>query len=322
MLRLTPFLLAATLSAADLNHAALTREFAAIAADFDGRVGACADFRGVTTCVPGSGRFSIQSVMKLLVGAAVLDRVDRQGGKTGDPITVHRTDLSVFHQPIAELIGPKGYPTTIGDLVRRAIIDSDSAAADILAARMGGIGRVQAFLDRHRVAGVRIDRNERDLQTETVGLTWRPEFVDAAVLASAIKAVPEAMRDRAWEAYRRDPRDTATPEGMARFLSRLAAGELLSPSSTAFLLKAMDDCATFPDRLKAGLGAGWSLGHKTGSSGTWKGLTAATNDTGVMTAPDGARIGIAVFLADSRATLAVRNKTAARIAAAVVANYR
>ena len=67
-----------------------------------------------------------------------------------------------------------------------------------------------------------------------------------------------------------------------------------------------------PQRLKAGLRPGWTLGHKTGTSGSWSGVTAATNDVG----PNGERITITVFIGDSTAPPADRAKVMARIAAA------
>jgi len=206
----------------------------------------------------------------------------------------------------------------VGDLVRRAIIESDSAATDVLIARLGGPGVVQAVLRKKGIRGIRLDRDERHLQTEIAGITWRPEYVDAGVLDRAIAAVPEADRRRAYERYQVDPRDTATPRGMAAFLFRLAQGELLSPVPTSFILKAMEECQTFPDRLKAGIGPGWTIAHKTGTSGSWQGVTAATNDVGILTAPDGARVAIAVFVADSRASSRERAAIIARISAATV----
>ena len=107
-------------------------------------------------------------------------------------------------QPVAKMItSPEGYRTTIGDLVRRGIIDSDSAAADILLAKLGGPAVVQRLLDRHTTpAGVRLDRDERHLQTEIVGLTWKPEFVDADLLRRTIAArrcvrLPIGLKGRA-----------------------------------------------------------------------------------------------------------------------------
>ena len=66
---------------------------------------------------------------------------------------------------------------------------------------------------------------------------------------------------------------------------------------------------------EAGLRPGWTLGHKTGPSGYWNGVTAATDDVGILFGPNGERIAITVFIADSTAPSADRNKIMARIAA-------
>ena len=70
-------------------------------------------------------------------------------------------------------------------------------------------------------------------------------------------------------------------------------------------------------RLRAGLPPGTPLAHKSGSSGTHGGLTAATNDIGIITLPDGRRLAIAVFVTDSRADDDTRETVIARIARVV-----
>lgn len=306
-----------------LDRVPLQRNFETLAATVSGRVGVCAQTRTAKpVCVNGDQRFSMQSVIKLLVGIAVLEAVDAGKWRLEDPVIVHKRDLSVYVQPIARLVTSQGYKTTVGDLVRRAIVDSDSAATDILIERLGGPVQVQAVLKRRSVNGVRIDRDERHLQTEIVGLEWKPEYVDPAVLEAAIKAVPPEHRGAAWQRYIRDERDTATPRGMVSLLHRLADGKLLSPDSTKYLLAVMQETATFPDRLKAGLSPGWRLGHKTGTGGTWNGVTAATNDVGVLTAPDGDLISIAVFIGDSRSPAPDRAALMAKLAAATIRSYQ
>ena len=308
--------------AVDLDVSGLQSALAAIAKGFDGRIGACVQSASRTACILDDSRFSLQSVVKLVVGVAVLDSVDKGRWRLDDTVIVHTKDLSLFVQPIAKLVGASGYRTTIGDLVRRAIIDSDSAATDFLIARLGGPSSVQAVLNTKRIQGIRVDRDERHLQTEILGLTWRPEYVDAAVLDQAIREVPSVRRQQAYAKYQVDPRDTATPNGMASFLLRLAGGEILSRSSTAYILKAMSECKTFPDRLKAGVSSGWQIYHKTGTSGSWDGLTAATNDVGILVAPDGSRISVAVFVADSRSDATSRAATIAKISSAAIAHCR
>jgi len=109
---------------------------------------------------------------------------------------------------------------------------------------------------------------------------------------------------------------------MASLLAKLYNGDLLTAHSTAFALQAMADCSTFPDRLKAGTTGSWKVAHKTGTSGTWNGTTAATNDVGILTSPDGSRFAVAVFLAESRSTSKDRAAAIARIASSAIRHYR
>ena len=61
---------------------------------------------------------------KFWVAIAVMDAVDRGRLSLGDPVTVTKSDLTVFHQPIRTLVGPDGYRTTIGELLRGAMTRS------------------------------------------------------------------------------------------------------------------------------------------------------------------------------------------------------
>ncbi len=303
----------------------LRSELQTVASAFDGRVGICA-FDGMSAepiCVNGEQRFSLQSVMKLVVGAAAMDAIDRKGWKLDDPVIVRRQDLSLYVQPIAGLVAAQGeFKTTMGDLIFRAITQSDSAASDILFARLGGAPSIQAFLTENRAEGIRIDRDERHLQSDIVGLTWQPNYTDPDAFERALKAVPEKDRDIAYTAYMHDERDTATPKAMATFLYALAAGKLLSPASTRHLLDVLGKTVTFPDRLRAGAPAGWTVGHKTGTSNTWKGITAATNDVGILTAADGGIVAISAFVADSARSSKERAGVIAEAARLIAARYR
>jgi beta-lactamase class A len=109
---------------------------------------------------------------------------------------------------------------------------------------------------------------------------------------------------------------------MVALLQSLAEGKLLSASSTSHLLNMLKETVTFPDRLKAGVSRGWTIAHKTGTGGFWNGITAATNDVGVLIAPDHSAISIAVFIADSPAPAEQRSALMAKIADATIRNYR
>src|SRR5690349_8171184 len=101
----------------------LQDDLARITDGFDGRVGIGVQDESGITCINGEQRFSLQSVMKLVVGMAVMDAVDNDGWRLDERIVVHKQDLSLYVQPIAKLVTDDGFQTTIGDLVRRAIVD-------------------------------------------------------------------------------------------------------------------------------------------------------------------------------------------------------
>ena len=71
-----------------------------------------------------------------------------------------------------------------------------------------------------------------------------------------------------------------------------------------------------PKRLKGLLPAGTPVAHKTGTDSTRDGRTAATNDIGIITLPDGRHLAIAVFVRDSGADEAARESTIAAAAKA------
>lgn len=294
-----------------------------IVAGFKGRVGVCAaDDQVSAACIDGLHPFPMQSVMKLPLAIAVLDEVDNGKLRLDERILVRKQDLSVYVQPMAKLVGPNGFETTIDDLMRRALVDSDNAAADILIARLGGPPAVQAALRRKGISNIRVDRDEKHLQTEINGLEWRAEYLDPAAFDRAVDAVPPDKRDAAFQAYLHDERDTSTPIAMMRLLGLLRNFDLLSPSSRDHLLELLEQTTPGSDRLKAGLPEGWTIGHKTGTSGSWRGVTAATNDVGIITSPDHAVIFVAVFIADSAASDADRAGLMAKISRALIETYK
>lgn len=304
---------------------ALQQNLQKLTTGFDGRLGICALETTSTNpiCVNGDQAFSLQSVMKLVVSVAVMDAVDRGKMRLADVVIVRPDDAGPGPQDFADFVKSKGQvKVTVEELIRRAIVDSDSTSIDILITRIGGVNAVQDFLRRKNIKGVRIDRNERDLQSETVGLSWHAAYADAQKLETAAANLSIKKREEAWQQYLKDPRDTATPVGMVTFLQALTTEQLLSKASTNKILAIMSATTTGPDRLRAGVPRGWSIGHKTGTSRSWKGMNAVTNDVGILTAPDGAKIAVAVFVAESKQSKEQRAGMIAKAAKIITGAYQ
>jgi len=257
----------------------------------------------------GDRRFPMQSVFKAPLGAAVLAEVDARRLDLAETITISDVDLSPFHSPVADAF-PVRRDYTAGDLLNATVIDSDNTAADVLMARIGGPGAVTAWLQSKRIGEIRIDRYERELAAAAFGTApFRPEW-KGPTFGVAIQAVPPDRRLAAMRAYLADPRDTATPRGMLDFLSRLDAGELLSPAATQRLIRMMIATTRGNDRIKAGLPQGWVYAHRPGTSGQELGLSLAFNDVGIVTVPGERRRSYAVATFLSGATLDQRSQAA------------
>ncbi|QIG78658.1 class A beta-lactamase [Stakelama tenebrarum] len=291
---------------------------------FDGVVGIAVNSvdDGWKIAANGDRRLPQQSVSKLWVAMTVLDYRDQGRLSLDDPYTVTKADLTVFHQPIATLIGDDGYPTTIRELLRRAMTSSDNTCNDILLRYVGGPEAVRDFIARKGLGAIRFGPGERLLQAGTAGLEWRQEYAEGRAFYRARAALPSAVRLAAFDGYIADPPDGATASAIAGALAKLKRGELLSPDSTDWLISTMESSRTGRNRLRGAVPAGWSFGHKTGTGQDFSGRTAGYNDVGILTAPDGKTYTVAVLIGDTARTIRQRQELMQAVVASVVANHR
>ena len=266
----------------------------------------------------GDRRFPLQSVFKAPLAAAALSEVEAGRLSLQERLTLGPMDLSPPWSPIAEA-WPRRRDYTVLELMTAALTVSDNTAADVLMGRIGGPGAVSAWLAGKHVEEVRIDRYEREIQTEMVGLEpFRPAWRGEAAFRAARAAVPAERQRQALAAYLADPRDTATPRGMLTFLNLLADGELLGRDLRRQLLGIMGAATTGQARIKAGLPPGSSFAHKTGTGPVVDGIASAINDVGLATLPDRRRYVMAVFLAGAALPPAACEAAIADVARALV----
>ena len=171
---------------------------------------------------------------------------------------------------------------------------------------VGGPSAVRAFIAKKDLGSIRFGPGERLLQSGTAGLTWQQSYSIGRNFYTARAALPMATRQAAMDRYLADPIDGASPAAIASALTRLARGTLLSPESTDYLLGVMTRTHSGPQRLKAGLPAGWQFLHKTGTGQDLNGMTAGYNDIGIATAPDGTRYAIVVMLGTTTSSIPQR----------------
>jgi beta-lactamase class A len=275
---------------------------------FNGRVGIAVRSidDGWSTGWKADELYPQQSVSKLWVSITALDAVDKGRVQLSDRVTLTRSDLTVFHQPIRAQILGGGYTTTLEDLMFKAITTSDNTANDKLMRSVGGPDAVRAMIAAKHLGAIRFYNGERALQSKIAGLIWSPSYSIGNAFFEARNALPKSIRKAAFDRYVEDPYDGAAPSAIASALARLKRGELLSPESTRRLLNIMGHTKTGANRLKGGLQSGWTLSHKTGTGQEFGGYQAGYNDIGILTAPDGRSYAVAVMIKKTSVPLSTR----------------
>lgn len=283
------YLCGAGLSAAPADT--LAERWRRIAAETGGAVGAAALHLGSGQHVSlhGDERFPLASVCKLPAAMHILAMVDEGKLSRTAEIEVVQQDVTLDFSEVGHR-WPKQRRFPLDELLLLMVAKSDNTAVETLYRIGGGAAAITARLRAWHLDGMRIDRTERQCGRDAAASM--PRFIA-------------------------DPRDTATPDGTVQLLKRLFHGELLSASSTARIIEILEATTTGAGRIKGLLPAGVVVAHKTGTTGTSKGLNGSTNDVGVITLPKGAgQLALAVYVKGSSRDLAAREMVIARIAKA------
>lgn len=263
----------------------LQEQIAKIALEAKGRVGVTLTLleTGETVSFKDEEKFPMQSVYKFPIGMAVLQQVDQGMLKLDQMIRIEKSDFVSPGQrsPIRDN-NPQGVTMSLREILRYSVSESDGTACDVLLRVVGGGQVVTRYLQSLDVNGVIVATTEKEMATN------------------------EMVQYRNW----------AKPQSMAVLLRAFQEGRGLSASSRELLFQWMIESPTGPRRIKGLLPKGTIVAHKTGTSGTNRGLTRATNDVGLITLPDGRHLAIAVFVSDSKASETVREAVIAKIAKA------
>jgi beta-lactamase class A len=263
-----------------------------IAAGAKGQVGVAAAVleTGQAVALNSTMHFPMQSVYKLPISMAVMKQVDTGKIKLDQKVNVTKADFigRDAHSPLRDRY-PDGAELTVNELIRLALSESDGTASDVLMRLAGGAAAVQSYLTELGI-------NNMDL----VVLDTEKSLVEDHSLQY---------------------RNYAKPEAAVALLRALHEKRGLSDSSQVLLLKYMIESTPGARRLKGLLPAGAIVAHKTGTSGTEKGITAATNDIGIITLPNGRHLAIAVFVSESPAGVAMREGVIAGFAKAVYEKF-
>jgi len=270
----------------DKPKSALREQIKQIADSAQGKVGVAATVleTGESIGLNENEHFPMQSVYKFPIAMAVLKQVEQGNLKPEQKIRVEKSDLvpKQLRSPIRDRF-PQGTELSLSELLKYMVSDSDGTACDVLLKTIGGVDVVTKYLRDIGVGDIVVATTEREM------------------------AEDNSAQYRNW----------TSPKAANDLLRLLHEGRALSESNRALLLRWMTETPTSSKRIKGLLPAGTVAAHKTGTSGTVNGLTAATNDVGLITLPTGKHLAISIFVLDSKADEATREEVIAKITRAI-----
>jgi beta-lactamase class A len=228
----------------------------------------------------GEKHYPMQSVFKFHIAIVVLNEVDQGRLFLDQKIHVGKEDLiQNTWSPIREEY-PDGTTLTLAEMLKYTVSQSDNIGCDLLLDLLGGTRTVNDYFHEKGYKDISILATEAEMHKD-----WPTQFLN-------------------W----------ITPHESNKILNAFYGKELLSKQSTGFLSKIMTETATGKKRIKGQLPEGTVVGHKTGSSGTnEKGITAAVNNIGIVSLPNGKHFSISVFVSNSTEKLETNEKIIADI---------
>ena len=251
---------------------ALERRIARIADSSKGRIGVAAiDLSsGERVSILGDQRFPMASTSKVAIAATFLAGVD--SGKytlTREYpllVPVRSAKYSSVVAPVRE-----GNYISAQRHLELMISKSCNACTDALLRVVGGPGAVNAYMQAAGIEDFQLTRNIATLVRDD------GEFDPVVTI---------------------DPRDSASPNAMAKLLADIYQGKLLRPRTRQVLINAMRNTTTGKRRIRSALPSSANIAHKTGT------LSRTASDIGIFQTPDGRAVALAIYVTGQSKNLA------------------
>jgi beta-lactamase class A len=223
---------------------------------------------GDTLSFNGNKNFPMQSVFKFHIALAVLDKVDKGELSLSQEVLISKKDLRPrTWSPLREKYPEGNVKVPLSEILSYTVSESDNNGCDILLRLIGGTEAVNTYIHQLGIPDFSIQANEEEMQ-------------------------------KAWEVQYSN---TTTPNAAVSLLKIFYNRGILTSQSFDFLWKLMAQTTTGARRIKGQLPEKTEVAHKTGTSITnEQGVTAAVNDIGIITLPNGKHAAIAVFVSNSK----------------------
>ena len=226
----------------------------------------------------------MQSTFKFMIGLKVMEQIEKGKLSLNQKISISKSTMQTdLYSPIKEKY-PNGAELKIAEILKYTVASSDNVGCDILLDLIGGPKAVQDFIhNKLKITDIAIVHNEKVMQSN-----WENQFKNWST-ARAMNQIFINSFDK-------------------------KSKPVLSKKSLDYIYEIMVKTETGQKRIKGLLPKNIVVSHKTGTSGTQNGVSAATNDFGIIVLPNGKRIYITVMVSDSKESAETNELIIAKIA--------
>lgn len=258
---------------------ALSHKFAEIETRLGARLGATIvdTHTGKRWMHRSDERFPLTSTFKAFACAGLLARIDANEEDPDRLVVFQKSDL-VSYSPVTEMrVGSEGM--TLFELCEAATSMSDNSAANMVLDSLGGPAGFTKFMRSIGDDITRLDRKETDLNEAAPG----------------------------------DPRDTTSPNAIAKSLQDLILGDKLSLHSRTQLESWLVGNQVGGPLLRAGLPEDWRIADRSGAGGH-----GSRSIVAVIWPPQRKPVVVAIYITGTEASIDVRNAAIAEIGRTLV----
>lgn len=243
---------------------------------------------GDTLLFNGQKRYPMQSVYKFPIAMAALNKADQGVISLTDSVFVSAAMLdNKLWSPIREKYPQGNVRLPLTEVIMYTVALSDNNGSDLLLSLAGGPLAADSFICRTGVSNIRIRNYEKEMQGD-----WNSQFANYA-----------------------------TPEDMIKLLISFNEKRILKDATHDFLWNVMKNTST--GSFKKMLPANVEVVRKTGNSGfNAEGLSAATNDVGIIIMEDGHRLAYTIFVSNSTESEETNYSVIANIAKVIYDCYQ
>jgi len=263
---------------------------------------------GTEILINADKKFPMASTYKVPILVEIFYQIAEGKFSLDDRVEVMPSDLHIGSGAMVALFDPPGVQFDIRNLINMAMRVSDNSAADILLNRVGpeNVTRRMKMLG---LDSIRVDRSTLEMILDQSGLDYA-QFgaLPAREVRKRLDAIDTATAAKADEQFNKIDKDTAKPADMNRLLEMLVKGEIVDYVASYKIIAILKECQTGTARIPGLLPKEIEVAHKSGTIG------GSINDTGIVFLPnDAGHLAITVFMKNTKATTAVRERVIADI---------